>query len=394
MPSSSLLFALLSSALAPLGVARAYGTSGGGGAMPPPVRRLPSSPAAPIIIGYAHDAKSGKAARAIEDGAGVIIWSFVHMKLDGEKGMIETALDLEEIRIIRDKYEQVVHLAAFGGWNGPHPPGKLSGKEWCEVFVEFNQSRGYLFHGIDWDYEGHDDLQSPTAHFTLETLDVMADFSVEAKRRGMIVSMAPAESYLDATAKPESIDATFSLALDLPPRAWASDRYHATDEDRALVKARGFSHAGRQCYAYVLAKAGISTFDWISIQLYEAYSPFAHDVHRRKLDQNEALMMRIRRLVEGYTVTELPLTTSEYEVKIPPSKLVLGVANGWADGLKFCKVDPSAIRSAYQSTRESYEEGFLGVMFWTIEEEGREGGAKLTDALSREFWTLDHSGEL
>ena len=79
----------------------------------------------------------GKAARAIEDGAGVIIWSFVHMKLDGEKGMIETALDLEEIRIIRDKYEQVVHLAAFGGWNGPHPPGKLSGKEWCEVFVEF-----------------------------------------------------------------------------------------------------------------------------------------------------------------------------------------------------------------------------------------------------------------
>lgn len=105
-------------------------------------------------------------------------------------------------------------------------------------------------------------------------------------------------------------------------------------------------------------------------------------------------MIRIRRLVDGYTVTDIPLAPSDYEVKIPPSKLVLGIANGWADGLKFCKVDPSAIRTTYQSTLEEYSQGFLGVMFWTIEEEGREGGPRLAESLNGEFQRLDRSGEL
>ena len=186
----------------------------------------------------------------------------------------------------------------------------------------------------------------------------MVDFSVEAKKHGYIVSMAPAESYLDASAKPNSIDSSFSLDLGLPPRAWASDRYNASDEDRLLIKEKGFQHAGRQCYAYILAKAGIDTFDFISIQLYEAYSPFAHDI--RTMDQTEALMIRIRRLIEGYTVTDLPMKPSDYEVKIPPNKLVIGIANDWADNFKFCKVDSSVVRSAYELTKTENGQGFLG----------------------------------
>jgi len=294
--------------------------------------------------------------------------------------------------------------------------------------LEFNKSNGFLFDGIDWDYEGHDDLRSPTAKFTLETLNIMADFSVEAKKAGLIVAMAPAESYLDSSfeLQPNNnsiiIDyhhdhehdhdhdhGRFSLRLDLPPRAWTpSYNHHATESDVELVTSAGFSHAGRQCYAYVLARAGIDTFDWISIQLYEAYSPFAHDVHRRGVDATEAIMVRVRRLVEGYTVSGLPLllnndssTSSlskvdQYEVKVPPSKLVVGIANGWADGLKFCKVGPSAVRLAYESTLTEYGEGFLGVMFWTIEEEGKGGGggddddddddnSRLTHSLRSEF---------
>jgi len=386
-----------------------------------------------IIIGYAHDAKSGKAEKAIQDGAVVIIWSFVHMELfvaddddalsqqqqqqlTHERGRIRTELDLEEIQKIRDKYDTVLHLAAFGGWNGPHPPvfasstsecSSMTGKQWFDIFLQFNKLNGYLFDGIDWDYEGHDDLTSPTATFTLETLDVMADFSVEAKKHGMVVSMAPCESYLDASIIPNSIDSKFSLALDFPPRAWSSDRYHASEEDRELIKSKGFSHAGRQCYAYVLAKAGVDTFDWISIQLYESYSPFAHDLHRRKLDPSEALMIRIRRLIQGYTVTDLPLelsasssSSSEYEVKIPPTKLVVGIANGWADGLKACKVEPYMVQSAYESTISEYGEGFLGVMFWTIEEEGNgdddnnNDESRLTKSLSREFQSINDSNEL
>ena len=350
-----------------------------------------SSSDSPIIIGYAHDAKSGKAEQAIRDGAAVIIWSFVHFAIDDEddsqqmhqSGKIETKLDLGQIRRIQDEYDTVIHWAAFGGWNRPHPPASMTGKQWFNVFMQFNKLNGHLFDGIDWDYKGHDDLTSPTVIFTVETLDIMADFSVEAKKNGMIVSMAPAESYLDATA--DGIDAEFSLSLDVLPRAWTSDRYHASDADRELVKSKGFSHAGRQCYAYVLAKAGLDTFDWISIQLYEAYSPFAHDVHQRKVEPAEALMRRIHRVQEGYTVTGLPFERSEYEVKVPPTKLVIGIANGWVDGLKFCKVEPPSIRLAYEATLAEYGEGFLGVMFWTVEEEGKDEDSRFTHSLNREL---------
>eukprot|EP00804_Cyclotella_cryptica_P011823 CCRYP_015343-RA/>CCRYP_015343-RA protein AED:0.13 eAED:0.13 QI:185/1/1/1/1/1/2/2909/432 len=371
----------------------------------------------PIIIGYAHNVQSGKAEQAIQDGVNVIIWSFLHFdsrpiehvpeeKEEEEeqssspsaqhKGIIRTDLDLNAIRTLRNKYTHVIHLAAFGGWNGPHPPASFTGEEYCEIFMEFNAAHGYLFDGIDLDYEGHDDRNAPTAKFTLITLDIMADLSTHAKRTyGMIVSMAPAESYLDATAPDGSPDAIFSLRLDLSPRAWTSSPY-ASEEDRALISSVGFSHAGRQCYAYVLAKAGIETFDWVSIQLYEAYSPLAHELSRRKVDPVDALMARVKRLTSGYIVRDVPgVVTSEYTVKIPLSKLVLGVANKWADGLKFCKVDASWLRSAYQSSVVEYGEGFGGIMFWTIEEEGSEPDSRFTLQLSRAFETefdrLEHS---
>jgi len=243
----------------------------------------------------------------------------------------------------------------------------------------------------------------------MDTLDAMADFSIEAKSRGYVVSMAPAESYLDPTIEvggSSADESAFSLDLALPPRSWTFDRYGATDDDRYRVRDAGFSHAGRQCYARVLSKAGIETFDWVSLQLYEAYSPFAHDLHSKQMDQVEALMMRVRGLVDGFVVTGLPPSssaaggaTTEYEVRVPPSKIVLGIANGWVDGVKFCRVDPRSVRKAYESTHAEYGRGFLGVMFWTIEEEGGgrkgEGGDddvddddRLAHMLSREFKDL------
>ena len=85
------------------------------------------------------------------------------------------------------------------------------------------------------------------------------------------------------------------------------------------------------------------------------------------MGQDEVLMMLIRRLVNGYAITGLPLDASTHEVRVPPSKLVIGIANGWADGLKFCCMDPSSIRCAYETTVTEYGRGFLGVMFCTLE---------------------------
>ena len=137
----------------------------------------------------------------------------------------------------------------------------------------------------------------------------------------------------------------------------------ASDEDRRLIESAGFSHAGRQCYAYVLAKAGVNVFDWISIQLYEAYSTFAHDVVRRNIDPVDALLARINQLTKGYTVTAMPhtLSASEYEVKVPLNKLVVGVANKWTDGFKFCDIEPESLLYAFQIAK------YGGIMFWVRE---------------------------
>ncbi len=353
-------------------------------------RSIPKT--APLIIGYGSNAKSGKAEQAIIDGANIIIWSFIHLHISDEddrsSASIKTGLDLDEIKRIRDKYEHVVHMAAFGGWNGPHPPtfsdgSSLSGGKWCDVFMEFNDMNNDVFDGIDWDYEGNDDLNAPTAKFTLETLDIMADFTISAKSHGLIVSMAPAESYLDATAHPGTIDATFSLRLDLPPRAWTSS--HASEEDKKIIN--GFSHAGRQCYAYVLAKAGVESFDFISIQLYEGYSPYVYEVGRQQANPVEAIMRRIDGFISGYHVDKMPLSSTDYKVKLPPSKLVIGVANRWADGVKFCKIDPNTLVTCFEITKKKYGEGFLGVMFWTVEEEGEaeDDKTRMAHELKQEF---------
>jgi hypothetical protein len=69
----------------------------------------------------------------------------------------------------------------------------------------------------------------------------------------------------------------------------------------------------------------------------------------------------------------------------------LGIANGWADGLKFCKIDPSAVKSTYNAALDKYGQGYLGVMFWTIEEEGSTNDRRMTYLLNQEF---KRNGEL
>jgi chitinase len=327
-------------------------------------RPLPSL-ATPLIIGYAHD--TAKVEQAIQDGVNVVCWSFVDMIETFERmhnsstpdeiqqkptASFQTNLNIQSIQVIRESYPSVIHLAAIGGWNGPHPLGITSGVEWCRLFVQFNQQHNFVFDGIDWDLEGHDDIHnSPTSQFTIAVLNVMADFSLEAKNKyGMIVSMAPAESYLDplsassSTTKTPAEKNSFSLALNLHPRSpW----------DKTILGS--FQHAGRQCYAYVVHRAGIQTFDWISLQLYEAYSAFTYDTTiakhsntNRIIDsprrlQADAIFDRANAFASGFSVH---IHNETVRIQVPLSKLVMGVANGWADGMKFCRVETASILDA------------------------------------------------
>lgn len=44
---------------------------------------------------------------------------------------LHTNLDVEAIRGLRTRHPHVLHVAAIGGWNGPHPPPGPSGHAWC-----------------------------------------------------------------------------------------------------------------------------------------------------------------------------------------------------------------------------------------------------------------------
>ena len=66
----------------------------------------------------------------------------------------------------------------------------------------------------------------------------------------MLVSMVPAQSYLDESSS------SFNPSLLNAYADWKPN----------------FTYHGRNCYAYVLAAAPPSTFDLVTIQLYESWS--------------------------------------------------------------------------------------------------------------------------
>ena len=101
--------------------------------------------------------------------------SFFEAIRSGNLDMIkELIAELDE-----NGYSHVVHLVSFGGWNGPHLDPSLSATDWYAGWTD--SIAGEIFHGIDWDLEGHDDLVSPTNVFTVECLEKMGRISQKMK---------------------------------------------------------------------------------------------------------------------------------------------------------------------------------------------------------------------
>jgi beta-galactosidase len=162
-----------------------------------------------VIVGYGSNVKAVK--RAVRDGVNVVIWSFVDFRSDTIDNVppksskdfeldsrqvasreqeraylhatVVTTLNLTQIHqaireLDEDGFQHTVHLMSVGGWNGRHLDPNLSALEW---YGAYRQYVGDVFHGIDWDLEGNDDLDSPYNVFTQDCLDKMADISRLAK---------------------------------------------------------------------------------------------------------------------------------------------------------------------------------------------------------------------
>jgi len=164
--------------------------------------------------------------------------------------------------------------------------------------------------------------------------------------------MAPAESYLDITTS------NFSRLLNL---TYPNDDWH-----------QEFSYHGANAYAYILAKWADS-IDLISIQFYESYSHAAYNIVKRGVSPSSYLINYVSQIVEngGHTIDFDQDETVQFNntfIKIPLNKLVIGLANGWADRERTVYISPSDAGEAFESLLQN-KTAPRGFMFWCIEEE-------------------------
>ena len=326
------------------------------------IQQLPKK----LKIGYASWGECDeKIFESVQNGLNVIIWFSIDMASNSDKTKPEFTRGPDYIEVakmikrFKDNDYQVVNLISIGGWNSPHVNTKFTAEEYFKEWIEFNKRITkaefdfYGFDGIDWDIEGNSDFNSSINHFTYEELDIMGKFSQILKKEGFIVSMAPAESYLDPTTD------EFSLSLLYNYPEWEKE-------------VPNFKYHGRNIYAYLIAKYSIDTFDFVSIQLYEGFSHTLYKFQKEKKAFSNILYDLINSFNEGYIVDfskDINSGMGKEIIKIPKDKLVLGLANGWAED-RFLFVDEKIIIEAWNYLKEKNKE-VRGIMFWDIGDEGR-----------------------
>lgn len=154
-----------------------------------------------LLVGLSSQCGNGLVEQAVRDGVNVVVWSFVSLAtedpsingaLRGKTNLqrrtthqqqvvnfSSTSLDMDCIRgLIRDLDEEsftdVVHLVSVGGWNGGHLDTSFTAQEIYKSWKEFG---GDVFHGINWDFQGNDQSDSPDNFFSKECLDKMGQIS-------------------------------------------------------------------------------------------------------------------------------------------------------------------------------------------------------------------------
>lgn len=330
-------------------------------------RQLPPN----LIIGYCNWSQCDeKVTLAVQDGVNVLIWFAINFESYYDKNLNKTIPIItngpnftcvaNKIKELKDIYNlNPINLISIGGWNSPHPTTNIEPEVFFEYFNHWNRhiistTDFNGFDGIDWDIEGNDDINSPNNLFTIETLNWMGKFSELASNNNYIVSMAPAESYID----PSTSEYSLSLLHDYP-------EYSTLQPD--------FKYHGRNVYAYLLSKYN-NSFDFITIQLYEGYSHALYNLYYTKtISVSEYLYRLIMNLKNGWMVNynSVPELMLESQiVAIEPHRLVIGLANGWAGDGKFLLIYPDDLQEAYNYMKEN-NIILKGFAFWNILDEGK-----------------------
>lgn len=340
------------------------------------VRRTPPELPSQIILGYpTNNECDDKVLSAVQDGVNLVMWFAVVIAYNETSGLpvIESGPDYacvgEMASQIREMGLLTIHMVSIGGWGAPHPETINTPEEVYQALDDWNRNIvanpdiGFNgFDGFDWDVEGTNDLASPNNIFSPACLELMGKVSQLAKQDGYLVSMVPGASCMDPTTS-------------------AFDRYLNHTYAQWVSVGVDFAYHGHNPYAYLLAKYGqtqtatgpVDTFDFITIQLYETYSLADYYLNEAKESLSSYLTTFVTTLTEGWVVdfgSDSVLSFPSQVVKVPNSKLLIGLANGWATSVTgVVLILPSDLAPVHQALAAA---GMAprGYAYWTIADEG------------------------
>ncbi len=315
-------------------------------------RALPN----PMIAGYAGNGECDDAVfTAAQNGVNVIIWFSLNLSpTQPPAGGPNLTCAAALMANLTASGLPTTHLISVGGWDAPHPVGGTAAAHYAQ-WKAWNEglAPGGLFDGLDWDLEGNDNATSPWNTFALDTLDIVGGMSQLAKSDGYLVTLVPPESYFDVSTP------LFDRALTHPYPEWHPE----------------FLYHGHNMYAYLYAKyGGGATFDAVTIQLYETFAHADYNISVLLQRPADYLVAWARALAAGWVVdfSSAPeLAFPSALVQLPPSQLVIGLANGWAGGAgvpRALLIMPQEVGVAWAALGAGGRP--RGAAFWTIGSEG------------------------
>jgi len=298
------------------------------------------------------------------DGVNLIWWFQINLPPTLSESFLDCVANVSQN--LKNLALPTTHLVTVGGWDAPHPINYTSASEMYNEWKTWNEqvvSRpGFEggFDGIDWDLEGFDDPKNPFNTLAVKTLDLVGGFSQLAKNDGYLITLVPCESYLDPTTS------LFDRSL-----LWPYSDFHPE-----------FKYHGHNNYAYFLSRYGetqlasgatVPTFDATTIQLYESFSHADYNITVLGQSAAQYLAQFIKNIIAGWKVefsSDPSINWSTSLVSVPASRLMLGLANGWAGGPtpKSVLIMPSDVKGAWALLGDSVP---LGIGFWDMPDEGR-----------------------
>ena len=315
-----------------------------------PARFLPS----PVVAAYTNWGECGPTVtRAAEDGVNVVFWFSINLHPGSPPTHCLNLTCIAGVAAgLRARGLRTTHMVTVGGWDAPHPVNG-SGADFYRAWKAWNEGAVAAaglpggFDGVDWDLEGNDNATSAWNTLGAATLDIVGAFSALAKADDYLVTLVPAESYFDETTP------RFDASLTWPYPEWQPD----------------FKYHGHNPYAYLWSRYG-GAFDAVTVQLYESFSHANYNVTvlgQRPADYLAAWAARLR---DGWLVdfgSDPAARWPSQRVAVPPAKLLVGLANGWAGGEhpKSLLIMPEEVGAAWRAGAP-----FAGAAFWCIAEEG------------------------